>query len=118
MWRWRRHEQLAGRGGLDDRRDGHELTDNRGLDHPRDRDRSAAGVAQFDAEAAPLIAAYIRADKAYVTACCTGTDYVAEATAVQRYQAANRTFVDRLSRLTPPPGAAAALETLHREHSR
>jgi hypothetical protein len=66
---------------------------------------------RFNAETAALLDTYDIAVTQYNAACCRGTNYDAEASAVRAYQAAGTTFTDGLARLTPPPSAAVALQT-------
>jgi hypothetical protein len=68
------------------------------------------GAAQFNMQAAPLLDSFYAADREYTAVCCRGTNYDAEANAVRGFEAASRTFIDGLMRLTPPPSAAAALQ--------
>jgi hypothetical protein len=66
---------------------------------------------RFNAGTAALLDTYDAAVRQYNVACCQGTNYDAEASAVRAYQAAGTTFTDGLARLTPPPSAAVALQT-------
>ena len=71
---------------------------------------AAAGVAQFNAKAAPLLDGFFAAARQYLGACCRGTNYDAEASEIRAYQAANITFTDGLARLTSPPSVTVPLQ--------
>jgi hypothetical protein len=71
---------------------------------------TSTAAAQFNAELAPLLADYDAAVIQYNAACCAGLTYAAAASAIRTYQAAETSFADRLTGLTPPSGVGVSLQ--------
>ena len=67
-------------------------------------------MAQFEAQAAPLLNVFYFALRQYAAACCRSNNYEAEAATVRAYQAAITAFTDGLAGLTPPTSAVAAIQ--------